>query len=323
MFLTGPPAEPAGTGLRISRTERRIFDRSSELATDPSMRPYLSDMVGPYGLALRDEVFEAGAGHSYGEMAEPLIGAVVAARNPAGHPHPSPSPVDLLVVAYGIHDVRLGRNTATYLSSRCPGNPLAFAVCDQGVAAAFSALRTIDAYAATGACRRALLLVVEQSALHYELAEPARIPDRHAAVALLLETVGDTTNPESQAGTDPVVVRQRTAVTPDAVGALLAAELAELPGGGRDATLILGADLAAGWTGNAGAYEVVLAPAGQPYTGVWWELSAGLPAWQARGRQVVVAEYDPVLGYLCTAAMRFGSAPRGQLARALTDRVGS
>jgi len=311
MFVTGPPGQvpdgPPGGGVHISRTGRRIFGRFSALATDPSIRPYLSDVVGPYGLALRDEVFEAGAGHSYGEMAEPLIEAVVAPDEP----------VDLLVLAYGIHDVRPGRNTATYLSSRCPGTPLSFAVCDQGVAAPFSALRAIDAYAATGACRRALLLVVEQSALHYEPAGPARVPNRNAAVALLLET-GDSANPGQPAGAGPLTVRQHTAVTPGRAADLLAADLAELPGGGRDATLVLGADLAGAWTGNRTVDEVVRASAGQPHTGVWWELSVGLLAWRARGQQLVVADYDPALGYLCTAAMRFGTAPAAQLAGALS-----
>jgi hypothetical protein len=281
MFLTGRPGSRAAGGVYISRVDRRLFDGSSEQATDPVLRPYLADMVAPYGLALRDEVFDAGAGHSYGEMAEPLIEAVTAPDRP----------VDLLVIAYGMHDVRLGRNTATYLSSRCPGNPLAFAVCDQGIAAPFSALRAIEAYATTGACRRALLLVVEQSALHYELAEPVRLPDRHAAVALLLELAP---------GAAGVTVRQRTAVPPGRVDAELAAALAELPWDGRETTLILGADLAR-CAENAAVTEVVLAPAGQPHTGVWWELAAGLPAWLARGRRVVVAEHDPALGYLCTA----------------------
>jgi hypothetical protein len=294
MFVTGPPPAPTGAGLRISRAECQLFDQPSPLATEPSMRPYLSDMVGPYGLALREEVFDAGAGHSYGEMAERLIDAVMAADTSAGHP--DPDPVDLLILAYAIHDVRFGRNTATYLSSRCPGEPLAFAVCDQGVAAPFSALRTMAAYTATGACRRALLLVAEQAALHYELAEPARVPDRHAAVALLLEGIP---------GTGAVTVRQHAGVPPGAVNALLEALL----GGDGDTTLILGADLATEWAGNAASHEVaaelaaevVLAPAGQPYTGVWWALSTGLPGWRARGRRVVVAEYDSALGYLCTA----------------------
>ena len=40
--------------------------------------------------------------------------------------------VDLLVLAYAIPDITPGRATATYLSHICPGNPLAFAICDQG-----------------------------------------------------------------------------------------------------------------------------------------------------------------------------------------------
>ena len=297
MFVTGAPEQPPGGslrgGLRIGRAERRIFGGSSELATDPSMRPYLSAMIGPYGLALREDVFEAAAGHSYGEMAEPLIEALVGADHP----------VDVLAVAHAIHDVRLGQSTATYLSGRCPGDPLAFAVCDQGVAAPFSALRTLHAYAVTGACRRALLLVVEQSALHYELAEPARVPDRHAAVAFLLD--GPT-----EAGQEPVTVRQHTVDTPDRVGDVLAAELTELrPGDGPGTTLILGSDLAGDWTGHPGVDEVVVAPEGQPCTGVWWELSTRLPAWLAQGRRVVLAEHDPLLGYLCTASMQFDAAP--------------
>jgi 4-hydroxymandelate oxidase len=249
------------------------------------MRAYLSDMVGPYRLALREDLLDSGAGHSYGEMAEPLIEAIL----------PTGSPVDLLVLAYGIHDVRLGRATATYLGSRCPGDPLSFAVCDQGVAAAFTALRLIGAYAGTGACRRALLIVVEQAALHYELAAPAPVPERNAAVAVLFE---------ESARPDALTVRQHAAVPPDQVGALLQADVAELSGGRPDVTVILGDGLASDWTSGSTMDELLRAPTGQPYTGVWWELSAGLAGWQARDRLALLAEYDAALGYLCTATMR-------------------
>jgi hypothetical protein len=285
MFLTGPPDAAGGT-LCVSRAEHRVIDGTSDLATDPAMRTYLSDMIGRYGLALREDLLDAGAGHSYGELAEPLIEAIA----------PAESPVDLLVLAYGIHDVRLGRATATYLGSRCPGDPLSFAVCDQGVAAAFTALRLIGAYAATGACRRALLVVAEQSALHYELAAPAPIPERNAAVALLLET---------PAGAESLAVRQHTEVAPDQVAEYLTAAAAGLP----DATVILGSGLT--WPKESTVDNLVLAPEGQPYTGVWWELSAGLPGWRERGRQVLLAEYDAALGYLCTTVLRLDPHPAG------------
>lgn len=276
MFLTGPPGA-AGTTLRISRGVHRIVEGSSALATDPAMRTYLTDMVAPYGLALREQLIESGAGHSYGELAEPLIEAVL----PAG------DPVDLLVLAYGIHDIRLGRATATYLSSRCPGNPLAFAVCDQGTAAAFSALKLINAYAATGACRRALLIVAEQSAVHYELGAPVPVPDRNAAVALLLE---------ESAGSEPLTVHQHTEVTVEQADGLLAKEIAGLSGA---VTVILGGGLK---LTESTLDDVRMGSAGQPYTGIWCELSAGLSDW-AGGRQVLVADYDAALGYFCSAAM--------------------
>jgi 4-hydroxymandelate oxidase len=288
MYIGGPPDADAGDdplfgSLRITRARRRTFDGMSADASDPELRLFLADMVRPYGLALRDDLLEHGAGHSYGEMAEALIHDTVA----------EDEPVDLLVLAFGIHDIRLGRATAAYLSDVCPGDPMAFAVCDQGAAAAFTALRLIGEYGRSSLCRRALLLVVEQSALHYLPAEPAVIPDRHSAVALLCE--------QSPAG-GSLVVRQHADVSPALAGALLADDVATLSGGRSDVTLVLGAGLTR-FAGQALADQVVLAPPGQPFTGPWWTLAGGLAdcglvGWRAEGRLVLLAEYDPVLRYL-------------------------
>src|SRR5215207_9778634 len=149
----------------------------------------MGDLVRPWGLAARPEVFEAGLGHTYGEMAEELIPAVVLPDEP----------VDMLVLAFGVHDVRPGRSTATYLSSVCPGEPVAYAICDQGTLAPFTGLRLLGEYARTGCATRVLLVVAEQSALHYAPAGPVSLPQRHAAVALLFDTgppaPGDTAGP--------------------------------------------------------------------------------------------------------------------------------
>lgn len=271
--------------LGIGAGAQRVFDRTPGPAMEPAVRRYLSDMVGPYGIALREDLLDDGAGPSYGEMAEALIETLVA-----------DAPVELLILAFGVHDARLGRATATYLSSRCPGEPpLAFALCDQGVLAAFSALRVIGAYADTGACRRALLLVVEQPVVHYQLAEPAPLPDRHAAAALLLE----------ESAAHRVTVRRQVACSPAEVDAVLAAEVAALSAGRPDVTLIVGAGLAAAWRGGSVVDDVRLASAGRPYTGVWAELSRGLPQWRAQDRLVLMADYDATLGFLCSAAAEF------------------
>jgi hypothetical protein len=155
-------------------------------------------------------------------------------------------PVDLLVFAFAVPDVAPWRNTAPYLSHLCPGEPFAFAVCDQGVAAPFTALRLIREYASTGGCQRAMLVVAEQAAMPYQPAVPAATPARHAVVALLCDQSGP---------------------------------------GRLDAVRV----------------HVGVAPLGQPCTGVWWEVAGRLPEWAER--RVLLADYDPVLGHLCLAAI--------------------
>src|SRR5258708_9696394 len=134
-------------------------------------------MARPYGrkvpAAPCGEPPSPALGHSYGEMARVLIGAFV----------PADEPVDLLVLAFSIHDLRPGRQTAAYLSHVTPGAPMAFAICDQGSAAAFSGLRVAREYAASAGIRRALLIVAEQAALPYDC--PATPPAQHRGVAIL------------------------------------------------------------------------------------------------------------------------------------------
>jgi len=158
--------------LWLARAARRVFDEPAAWTAHPGHGPhfagYLSDLVEPYGLTPRPPT----GGQSYGEMAAALIADVVRPDEP----------VDLLVLAFAVPDVRPGRATATYLSHICPGAPLAFAVCDQGVAAGFTALRIAESYPDR---RRSLVIVVEQATLHYDLPAPAPLPARHAGVALL------------------------------------------------------------------------------------------------------------------------------------------
>lgn len=300
-----------GGPLRFTRVVSRVFDGRSETSLDPDLRVFVSDLVRPYGLALREDLLQQGSGHSYGEMAEELLRATV----------PADQPVDLLVLAFAVPDVRPGRSTALYLSDLCPGDPLAFAVCDQGAAAAFTALRLARDYTRTGGCRRALVLVVEQAALHYEPAPRpgtgAPVPDRHTAVALLCERTGPA---------ELTALRQHTDVDPGALPALLTAELTDLAAGRAEVVLILGPGLGPGLRAadldTSMAAEVLLAPAGRPYTGLWSELADGLAGWSSAGRLVLLAEYDPALRYLCVSAMDTATAPAAGTARPLVHATG-
>lgn len=259
---------------------------------------YLSDMVRPYGLAVRSDLLKRGSGHSYGEMAGALLGDMV----------PADQPVDLIVLAFAVSDVIPGRSTAAHLSHLCPGSPMGFAICDQGAAAPFTGLRLIAEYTRTDNCRRALLVIVEQATLHYDLAAPAPLPVRHAAVALRWD----------RAGPGPTdAVRQHPGVAPERLADLFAAELAELSMGRDDVILIAGnglrdpaaadaparAALAALAVDTGAIDQVLIAPAGQPCTGVWWEFAGQLPDWVGQGRRVLLADYDPLLRYLCVCAI--------------------
>ncbi|HEV2887904.1 MAG TPA: hypothetical protein VGX49_13405 [Jatrophihabitans sp.] len=294
--VAGGPAMPP----RIRAVQRLELTGSSVTARDPRLPGFMHDLVRPYGLAVREDLLASGTGQAFGELADPLVAALA----PSGA-----EPIDLIVLAYSMHDVQPGRSTATYLSHICPGAPFSFSICDQGAAAAFSGLRLIQAYAHAGQCRRALLIVAEQSALHYELPAPVPMPDRHAAVAVLFDGTGP-------AAVDPV--RQHPDVAPQAAATLVAAELRQLIGDrGSEATLILGSGLA----GYAAALDlpvaveqVVTAPAGLPTAGAWWELAGGLAGWASEQRLVLLADYDPVLRYLSLCAADFAGAPRADAA---------
>lgn len=271
------------SGLHLIRAARREFTGATELLADPVLRSradeYLTDLTRPYGLR-----FDPTArGQSYGEMAASLIPTLV----------PDDEPVDLLVLAFAVHDALPGRATAAYLSHVCPGSPLSFALCDQGSAAAFTGLRVARA----SAYRRALLLVVEQSVLPYD--PGVTVPQRHRAVALLL---GDG---PADGGARVTALRQHADVGPDDVAGLAAAELRALGAGSPDVAVVLGAGLAGVATGGS---PVTVVPPGQPMTGVWWALLDRLGDDPDRPRTVMVADYEPDLRYLClvTIATRFG-----------------
>lgn len=325
MFISGPPEapgvghalEPPGPTLRgdlpLARAVHRTFVGPAEFTREPANRArtaqYVMDLATAYGRKMPaqygGEEPSAGAGQSYAEMAQALISSVVTADEP----------VDLLVLAFSLHDVRPGQQTAAYLNDVAPGAPLAFAICDQGSAAAFSGLRIAREYAASAGVRRVLLIVVEQAMLPYDC--PIPLPRQHRGVAMLY---GDGA-PAPAGGlaergsalARTVGVRQQPGVQSGDVAGLAAAELSDLAAGYGEVSLVLSDSLAAVWTAPAAARVRVVTP-GQPATGVWSELIAELErgAELVRGAGapdlVVAADYDPELRYLCLAG--FATAPR-------------
>lgn len=288
MFVSGPPGPAAAPGrlhdppLYLAAPGRRVFTGDCAAASDPARQAFLADLVRPYGVPLREDAVADGDGQSYAEMAAALIAGTV----------PDSQPADLLMLSYLVPDVCPDRATASYLSSRCPGEPVAFALTDQGTAGTFTGLRLAQEYLRADGCRRVLLLVAEQAALGHHASGPGRLPECHAAVLMMLSYEGQARLTE---------VRQHPGVTPAQAPALLRSELADLAGPGP-VTLVLGGELTRQpVAGLPAGVRVRAGPAGQPGTGVWWELAGNLAAWAAAGTRVVLADYDPGLGYLCLA----------------------
>ena len=289
VFVARPQAD-----LRLIRAQRQTFTGPAEFLRDPVRRAdvgaFLADMARPYARevppGLFGEPLSPSLGQSYGEMGQALLAALV----------PADEPVDLLVLAFSVHDLWPSRATAAYLSHVCPGTPMSFAICDQGSAATFTGLRIAREYAASAGCRRALLIVVEQAALPYGGA--ARLPSRHRGVAMLYG--------ESPAASARVAgIRQHAGVAADKVADLAIADLAALSAGHRDVRLVLSDALAAVWSCR-GACRVRVSPPGQPSTGVWWELVGELSDGADGADLLVAADYDPDLRYLCLAAIEPG-----------------
>jgi len=299
VFVAGPPTgSPRRRDLYLVRAARRTFAGPAEFLADAGNRAristYLADMARAYHREVPASWFgeppSPALGHSYGEMAEALIGAIVSADEP----------VDLLVLAFSIHDLRPGRQTAAYLSHVTPGAPMAFAVCDQGSAAAFSGLRVAREYASSAGIGRVLLIVVEQAALPYR--SPVPPPARHRGVAMLYD---DRASPQARVAD----VRQHADVPPAGVADLAAADLAKLAASRHEVGLVLSDALAAVWTAPAAA-RVRVMPPGQPSTGVWWGLLDELASDAGHHLDLLVAaDYDPGLRYLCLTAFDVSSRP--------------
>jgi 4-hydroxymandelate oxidase len=262
-------------------------------------------MLSAHGLPLAQERLTQAM--SYGEMA----GALLAGQMTAD------CPVDVLVFAFAVPDVAPWRATASYLSHLCPGQPMAFAVCDAGAGAPFVGLRLILEYASTGGCRRALLVAAEQAALPYQPPVPVATPARHAVVALLCDQ-SRSGGPEGAPpdGVQPTGVRLGTVRTYAGIAAapacaLLAEAAADLAAR-HDLTTVLGASLTASIAPGGLPGEVIIAPPEQPCTGVLWEVAGRLPGWAApagrveqsgRDGRVLLADYDPQLDRLCLASI--------------------
>ncbi|MDY0813717.1 hypothetical protein [Kitasatospora purpeofusca] len=288
----------------LTRVLTRYADGRSELSLDPDLRVFVADLVRPYGLPLREDLLAEGVGHAYEELAAGLLTEALGPDEPA----------DVLIQAFDSPDVRPGAPTSLALSRSCAGTPTALALCDQGTAGAFAALRAALAYQRTGVARRAVVVLAEQTALHHRPPEPVTLPDRHCAVVLVCETLpgeeltvrqdsgaaigaAGSVDPAGSVGSFGSSGSFGSAYSPDSVAEEVRRQAKAL---GEEAAVLLAAGL------EVPGLDAVRVPAGQPFTGLWSALADRLPDWRSERRPVLLADLDRRLGVLSTLTLRAG-----------------
>lgn len=233
------------------------------------------------------------AGQPTGTGHEQLVDSLLARLPPI-------EPVDLVILAYASPDREGHKTIASYLNMRTGGGAHSFALCGAGPATAFVALGVVASYQATGRCRRALLMVVENAA--QDGLDPASSAAEASGVALLLSKPAvESTGP----------------VEPTALGTVRALpdsdRRPEFATGSEQDLLVLDSSTPDGSV--PGSYRV---PAGHYCTGAWLALAHNLPRWSRRYPAVTMQAHDPVTGRYHASRLEFAPTAGRKLAMTAT-----
>ncbi|MEU8180121.1 hypothetical protein AB0B85_01800 [Micromonospora sp. NPDC049044] len=269
----------------------QTFDTGGTRLDDPVTTAFLPAVVASGGLAFRPGALER-PGNTYSAMIERLSPAFAELRGP----------VDLVVLAYATPDAVPGAVAGPLATAVLPGNPSAFAVTDQGVAAPFTALALAELYAARTGLERIVVLLLDQASFPYEVPDsPAVRVDGDAVVVLVLE------RPGADDGRGGYEIQQDSGVP--------AAEFTERIGrlwkqlaDDEDTPVLFGPGVDPAWSLPISAVDVRHVAPGQPGTGLWRE-AAARHSGTARGT-VVLIDLDPSTGDLSGCRLDTGAPPR-------------
>ena len=169
---------------------------------DPRMSTYHEEMLTPFGVAVDEDRLRNGTNVGFTELAEAVLREMAP---PIANP-------DLLILAYGLPDLRPLKSTTAYLNHLLGGESRSFAVAEQGLRAPFTALRIADAYARAGRYASLALFICDQTTLPYYDPVVHDTPLADSAVLLYFDDTGTgdlwfegTTRGVAGAGPDTVV----------------------------------------------------------------------------------------------------------------------
>ncbi|MET8139925.1 hypothetical protein ABZU32_06395 [Sphaerisporangium sp. NPDC005288] len=281
-----PPAPPTAPGdqvpfpLGLARIEHAVFHHEGEFSDGE--RTYFTDLMASYAMGPNDMAL-AGGRTSFTDMVTavlPRLGLYA-------------SGFDLAVLCGAVPDAQPGFPMG-HLSDAVPDAGLGVAVFDQGVIAPFTALRLVAAAARTSGCRRALVLVTDQSCLLHTRHVPDWLrPEQDSMVVLALD---------EGPGTDAVCAPQSSTARPQDVATLLEQHRALV--GTAATTTVVGHGLARCLPDPSSTPDTVVTRPGAPCTGLWSVLAGRLDEWREQGRNVLLADYDETQQRLSTCALR-------------------
>ncbi|MFB6437023.1 hypothetical protein ACFCVY_09590 [Streptomyces sp. NPDC056411] len=258
--------------LRLAGAAHRAFDGREPAPADPFLVRIYADMAEMYGTTFDQPRLERANRNTFSDMAEGLLDALPALEDP----------LDLVVMASAEPDFDPRTSAVAYVTERVPGEPLGFALSDQGETAPYTALRLAGQYAAVGQADRVLVTVMDQTTSPADPRPPRQGTDaRDGAAALLLSADGPGA---------PTEVRQYPGLTLDEAHRRLHEVLDD-----GVSTLLVGAGLdPERSTPPAGARTEVVRPSPEfPCSGVWALLAERLPDFTRDGGTVVVADFVP------------------------------
>ncbi|ONH37574.1 hypothetical protein [Protofrankia coriariae] len=283
MYATAAPVTPAPggrmAGLGLVEVAHRQFGPGGGRIDDPFSERHFTDLTSGYGMTYRADVAARSRGNTFAAMSAALVDGLA----------PAPDPFGVAVVAHATPDLDCRYAAATYLSD-LPGVLLSFAVSENGGCTPFTALRLAGAYTARHSLRRAVVLVLDQSTLPYDLA-PGVAPAGDAGVALVLGEGGDSMSFGHVAGA------RRTNLSGAVAEAIGQAIGQALPGGvgGTPVEVLAGPGVETGQV-PAEFGRVTRIDNGFPCSGLWSALATrfGQPA--RPGSLTVLVDADPARG---------------------------
>jgi hypothetical protein len=262
--------------VRLGRPEVRHFNRRPPIELAPYELDVMAGILEQFDMVLEEDLFSAGNGNHFTQMGTELLASLEVPL----------AALDLLILAYHLPDAAVADVAACALSAVFTDQPASFSISEQGVGAAFSALRVLHCMRVADRVANGAVLILDQSTSLYRDADTHDVPIADCAVLL-------RTDAEPGAGAVLEFVDEAATTDPEEA-------LAEITRRHPNADIIVGR-MFAEHLGPASRARVTAADGPRHLcTDPWIAVANRWPL----TRPTIVADYDPHAGRVFSAGLR-------------------